>query len=139
MNYFPLNHIIKNESGWFCNVFEFDKINIGGLYINYDEFSEMPVHPFYDMNFRLYKKTKKVVISGTKEINESFCAFRLNYPMWKCLLCKKISNFNEHQCFCESYSKCWTPINGEITGVSFSDTLEFNYHFEHDLFSNIII
>lgn len=139
MNEIPLNHILKNNSGWYCNVFEFNRINAGGLYISYDDFLEMTVHSFKDINFRIYKKTKKVVVSGKQNIDKSFCAFTLSYPMWKCLLCKKISNFTEHQCFCESYSKCWTPINGEITGVAFSNEMDFNYHFEKDSFFNLII
>jgi len=55
------------------------------------------------------------------------------------LLCKKISNVGEANCYCLTYSKCWTPINAEVSGVCFSNTLEFKYHFDHDDLSNLIL
>jgi len=139
MNDIPLNHVFENDSGWFCNVFEFDKINVGGLFIGFDTFSEMNVKDCEGINFRIYKKSKKLVVSGLFSPLKTFCALNLSYPMWRCMLCKKISNFTENQCFCDSYSKCWTPLNGEIIGVLFNDKLEFSYHFEKDTFSNLIL
>lgn len=139
MEDFPLNKIIHSKYGWLCNVFEFDKINIGGLYIDYEQFTNMNVLPFNNCNFRFYRKTKKIIVSSGNKIDFEYCAISLNYSIWKCLLCKKICNSFESKCFCKTYSTCWTPIDGEIKGVDFNQDNNFLYHFDEDILSNLIL
>ena len=136
---FPLNKIIKSESGWTCNTFEFDKINAGGLYISYEDFENMEVLPFGDYAFRLYRKSKKVVISSAHFVEYEYCALKLEYSMWKCLLCKKLSPISAAECFCKEYSICWSPIGGKISGVIFSNNCQFYYHFNDNSLSNLIL
>ena len=135
---FPLNTIIKSESGWTVNVFEFDRINTGGLYISYEDFDAMQVEPFTEQTFRLYRKSKKIVISSDAFVDYEYCALSLQYFFWKCLLCKKLNKISDPNCFCQSYSTCWTPVNGIITGVVFSNDLNFEYHFVDNSLSNLI-
>jgi len=139
MSDFPLNQIIKSETSWICNVFEFDRINAGGLYLSFQDFEFMDVEPFTEQNFRLYRKTKKIVLSSGGQIDYNFCALRLRYDYWKCLLCQKLSKISESKCYCLTYSNCWSPIDGVITGASFSNELLFLYHFEENAFSNLIL
>lgn len=136
---FPLNKIIKSELSWTCNVFEVGVINAGGLYIDNDQFETMNVLPFEDYAFRFYRRTKKIVISSNKPTEYEFCAIDLNYTLWRCLLCKKISKRSEPKCFCKSYSICWTPIDGEISGILFDNDCSFNYHFNDNSLSNLIL
>jgi hypothetical protein len=139
MNELTLNKIKHIETGWICNVFEFDRINTGGLYISLDDFMEMKVKPFDDYIFRLYKKTKKIVINSVNPTDYEYCAIDVFYPLWKCMLCKKICKNTDSKCFCKSYSTCWTPINGEVTGLLFNNDGNFNYHLDKSFLTNLII
>jgi hypothetical protein len=136
---FPLNQIVKSNSGWSCNTFEFDKINIGGLYLSSESYDEMQVLPFTEYTYRFYKRTKKIVISSANFVDYNYCALDLQYQNWKCLLCKKLNKISNPICFCQTYSKCWTPIDGVISGVLFSNALDFSYHLSDDGLSNIIL
>lgn len=139
MTDFPLNHIIKSESGWTCKVFEFDKINTGGLFLSSENYDNIEVLPFTEYSYRYYKKTKKIVISSSKFIDFEYCALDLQYQNWKCLLCRKLNKISDPNCFCQTYSNCWTPIDGIISGVSFSSNLDFKYHLCDDGLNNIIL
>lgn len=132
-----LNQIQSGKDNWYCVVFDFAQVNAGGLYITYEQFLDMTVEPFGEYSFRTYKKSKKIVVSGLGTPPAQFCALDLKYQNWRCILCKKISNVNESKCFCETYSKCWTPMNGQINGLIFSNNLDFSYHFNPDSFSNL--
>jgi len=116
MNDFPLNTIIKSELGWTCNTFELDKINAGGLFLSSQAYEQITVLPFTDYSYRFYKRTKKIVISS-----------------------RKLNKISDPICFCKTYSNCWTPIDGIISGVSFSNNLDFSYHLNDDGLSNIIL
>jgi hypothetical protein len=136
---FPLNEIIKSESGWTCNVFNLDHINVSGLYLSSENYENTTVDPFVEYSFRYYQRTKKIVISSSKNIDFDYCALDFQYKYWKCLICRKLSRISEPDCFCQSYSKCWTPVDGIISGVLFSNKLDFPYHFSDCSLSNIII
>ena len=139
MKDFPLNKIVFSESGWTCNVFEFDVINEGGMYIEYDVFKEYTQQDFEDYTYRVYHKTKKIVFSSKKETEFQYCALNVSFQYWKCLLCKKLNKISDSKCFCLTYSTCWTPINGVLSGVYFSNDLDFKYHFYDNTLSNLII
>lgn len=139
MNNFPLNKIIHLNTGWICHVLQLDTINTGGLYLSYDHFSEMEVAPFNDCCFRLYRKSKKIMLSNSGNINFEYCALDLKYDLWECLLCKKICKNVDAHCFCSTYSTCWTPIKGEITGALYNNDGDFLYHFNDDVLSNLIL
>lgn len=132
-----LNQIEKNEDEWYCVVFDFNQINVGGLYVSFDQFSQIDLSSFDNYKFRVYRKSKKLIVSGTQVPREIFCALSFKYQMWRCMLCKKICKVNENECFCETYSKCWTPLNFQVDGLIFSDKLDFQYHFNPDSFSNL--
>jgi hypothetical protein len=132
-----LNQIETNDTNWYCVVFDFTQINAGGIYITYEQFLDMDVAAFKDCQFRIYKKTQKIVVSGVSLPSGNFCVLNFKYQMWRCMLCKKINNINESKCFCESYSKCWTPLNGQIEGLIFTDQPNFSYHFCQESFSNL--
>ena len=136
MENYPLNQIIVTESGWCCCVFEFDRINFGNVYMSSKDYSDINVHPIQDCHYRYYKKSKKIIISGSGDVNSCFCALDFNFEYWKCLICKKITRKNDHNCFCNSYSICWTPIKPEIVGLLFLNDLSFEYNSEDSL--NII-
>jgi hypothetical protein len=121
-----LNYISKNENSWFCNVFEFDKINTGGIFINNEDYENISVEPFSEFNYRYYKKSKKIVISANNFQEYKFCALDFAFDQWKCLICRKLCRRNQN-CFCKPYSNCWSPIDAKITGLLFSNVLEFNY------------
>ncbi len=139
MNDFPLNTIIKSELGWTCNTFELDKINAGGLFLSSQAYEQITVLPFTDYSYRFYKRTKKIVISSSVFVDYQFCALDFQYQNWKCLLCRKLNKISDPICFCQTYSNCWTPIDGIISGVSFSNSLDFSYHLNDDGLSNIIL
>jgi hypothetical protein len=132
-----LNYIESNSTGWYSLVFDFQQINVGGVYISLDQFSEAEFSEGQKYQFRVYKKTKKLVVSGNVSPEFEYCALGLKYQSWRCLLCKKISKINESKCFCLTYSKCWTPLNFQINGVIFANDLNFQYHFAEDSFSNL--
>jgi|APCry1669189369_1035219.scaffolds.fasta_scaffold00624_13 hypothetical protein len=134
-----LNVIEINDNYWSCVVFHFNEINVAGLYVTYDQFLEMEQDSFEPYNLRLYKKSQKAVVSGQNLPNASFCALNFNYSMWRCLICKKISKVIEAECFCAGESKCWTPLNCRVSGLIFSDQLDFQYHFKTDTLSNLMI
>ncbi len=136
---FPVNEIIKSDSGWTCNVFIFDQINASGLFVSSESYDNMTVDPFVDYCYRYYRRTKKIVISSSKVIDFNYCALDFQYKHWKCLICRKLSQISEPDCFCPSYSKCWTPVDGIISGVLFSNELDFPYHFSDNSLSNIIL
>jgi hypothetical protein len=139
MTDFPLNEIIKSDSGWTCHVFTLDQINAGGLYLSLENYDDINVDPFVDYSYRYYKRTKKIVISSSKPVNFNYCALDFQYKYWKCLVCRKLSEFSEADCFCKTYSNCWTPVDGIISGISFSNELDFPYHFIDNSLSNIIL
>lgn len=132
----PLNEIINHGSNWICTVFELDRINAGGLYISTEDFAEMDVAAM-DCHFRVYK-SKKIVVSGAGQPEKPFCVLDVQYDLWKCMCCKKISRNNEPECYCGSYNKCWTPIRGSIVGVRFIDSLDFDYRMHDNNILNII-
>jgi hypothetical protein len=139
MNNFSLNQVVRLESGWSCVVFDCNQINLGNVYINFEDFNNMPVATLENISFRVYSKSKKVVVSSVVPVEFDFCALDFNYSMWKCIHCKKINRVSDANCFCSTYSNCWTPINGSISSVIFSNKFEFKYHFEDNTLSNIII
>jgi hypothetical protein len=139
MTQFSLNRIVHSESGWTCNVFELDKINVGGLMITSEDYETIEVMPFSDYVYRFYKRSKKIVFSSKIPTEYNYCGLDVKYSMWKCVLCKKLSKANDPNCFCQTYSKCWTPINAIISGVIFSHNCEFEYHFSNNELSNLII
>lgn len=134
----PLNSIIKTEDGWCCNVFEFDKINTGNILVSWSDFDQSKIN-LEDLNFRIYYKTKKIIISSEGENLFNFCALKFSYSLWKCIFCGKISNILEKNCFCKIQSGCWTPINPGIIGVLYSELCNFNYHFDNNALDTIII
>jgi hypothetical protein len=136
---FPLNKIVHSQSGFTCLVFVLNVINVGGLVIDELQFKNINILKFNNCTFRYYRKSKKIVISSSCPTEFEYAAINLNYSMWQCLLCKKISPKTESKCFCESYSICWTPINGEISGVEFNNDGNFCYHFNDNSLSNLII
>ena len=136
---FPLNQVIKSENGWTCNVFQLNYINTGGLFISEEDYEHMQVDPFKDQNYRFYQKTKKIVLSGSGDLNYNYCALNLRYTYWKCLLCKKLNKISEPNCYCSTYSNCWSPVDGVIVGCLFANNLSFPYHFEDTTLSNLIL
>ena len=139
MNDFPLNKIIFSESGWTCNVFAFDIINAGGLYIDFNTFKEYEEQTFEDYVYRVYSRSKYIVFSSKKEIEFEYCALSISYKYWKCLLCKKLNKISDSKCFCLTYSTCWTPLDGVLSGLHFSNDIDFNYHFNDNTLSNLIL
>jgi hypothetical protein len=134
---YTLNQIIQHESSWTCNVFEFDRINIGGIFLKNEEYDEMPVGVFADLHYRYYKKSKKIVISGSGLAPARYCALTFEFTEYLCLICKKLCRRNQ-KCLCNSYSICWSPINAQIAGLQYSDEFEFSY-FEDEYDINIIL
>lgn len=137
MQQHSLNEIINYESNWSCAVFELDRINLGGLYISTEDFENMQVEPM-GCHFRIYSKSKRIVVSGSGVVEKPFCVLDLSYDRWKCMVCKKISSSSTRDCFCGSYNNCWTPIDGTIVGIKFIDSLEFDYRI-NDNTLNIIL
>jgi len=136
---FPLNKIIHSESGFTCVVLKLNVIGAGGLMIDEFQFENMNVLPFENQVFRYYRKSKKIAISSNHPAEFEFAAITLNYSIWKCLICKKICKKTEPKCFCQAYSICWTPIDGEISGVEFSNDGDFHYHFRDNSLANLIL
>lgn len=126
----PLNEVVKNDENWYCNVFEFDKLNIGNVCILWDEFDEEKIES-KNVFIRVYRKTKKIVVSGTGSVND-FCVLDFRYHKWKCFVCKKISDISMISCFCGE-SKCWSPIDPTIVGVVFLSNMQYSYHFDNAL------
>ena len=126
MNNDHLNEIIKTENGWFCNVFEFDRINIGGIFLDNKEYEQIEVEPIPNCHYRYYRKTRKIVISSVFYSENKFCALDFEFKQWKCLICRKLCR-RDQKCLCEPYSNCWSPMNVKIVGLIFSDVFEFNY------------
>lgn len=126
----PLNEVVKNDENWYCNVFEFDKLNIGNVCILWDEFDEKKIES-KNVFIRVYKKTKKIVVSGTGEVSD-FCVLDFRYYKWKCFICKKIGDISMVSCFCGE-PKCWSPIDPTIVGVIFLNNMQYNYHFNNAL------
>lgn len=139
MNNLSLNQLHKTEHAWSCVVFDCTQINVGNVYIDFEDFNHMSVLPIENISFRIYNKSKKVVVSSTNLLDFKYCALNFTYTMWKCYQCKKINRISDAKCFCETYSNCWTPINGSISGVIFSNEYEFKYHFEDNALSNLIL
>ena len=129
-----LNQIIELDESWSCNVFEFDKINLGNILIQWNNIDDIRFESD-KVEFRRYNKTKKIIAYG-KNATSNYCAIDFYYFMWKCIHCKKICNISE-RCYCGDISKCWTPINPVAKGVVFLDTCNYNYHFD-DYTKNII-
>lgn len=136
---FPLNKIVHSESGFTCVVLRLNVVGVAGLMIDEFQFEDMNVLPFKDYTFRYYRKSKKIAISSNSQIEFEYAAITLNYSMWKCLICKKICKKTECKCFCEPYSTCWTPIDGEISGVEFNNDGNFSYHFSDNSLANLIL
>jgi hypothetical protein len=136
---FPLNKIIQNGNGYTCIVFQLDIINVGGLFISSEQFDDITVHAFDNCSFRYYRRSRKIVISSSGQTEYEYAAINLSYTYWKCLICKKVNKRSEPSCFCNTYSICWTPIDGEITGILFQNNDEFKYHFDDNSLSNLII
>lgn len=136
---FPLNKIIKTEAGFTCVALQLNVLNTGGLYLSEDDFEKISIEQFQDYVIRYYKLSKKLVVSSNKLIEENYCSLDFAYENWRCLICRKLCKKSEPNCFCNTYSKCWSPIDGKITGVLFSNECQFNYHFDNDGLSNLIL
>lgn len=132
------NKIVHSSSGFMCVALVIGAINIGGLVIDESQFQEMHVNPIENYAFRYYRNSKKIVISSNSPIEFEYAAVKMNYSMWKCLICKRISKYTESDCFCNSYSLAWTPINAEITGIEFNNDGDFRYHFQDNFLTNLI-
>lgn len=132
----PLNEIINFESNWVCTLFGLDCINAGNLYISSEDYLDIDVRPF-SCSYRLYQKSKKIVISGAGNMPEKFAVLTLSFDLWKCMVCKKISPKTDPTCFCGSYSSCWTPINGVVTGYTCVDSLDSLCYFDNNNVINI--
>lgn len=135
---YPLNKIITLDSSWFSIVFEFDRINNGGVFIPNEEYSSLSIASSEDYFFRYYKNDKQLVVSSNTNVSESYCALKMSYQNWVCLGCKKLCKFSDSKCFCKTYSIAWKPINPSITGIEFSNDLDFNYHFNQESSLNIV-
>lgn len=134
-----LNVINKQTTNWDCCVFDFSRINAGKIFIDYADFIDINVHPFTQCVFRIYRNTQKIVVSGDNIPDASFCGLDFVYSKWKCLICKKVSDVHCNQCFCQTYSSCWTPIKSEVRGLIFNDDNSFPYHFNREPLSTIVI
>ncbi len=132
------NEIMQNSSGWTCVIFELDKINPGGLLINYDNFIKMEINLPAEIHLRFYRTTKKIILSAKSTATSTYAFPKFFYSQWKCEICKKISAKSESKCFCGTKSSCWTPVNPELTGVYFLDDFNYAFHFNENLTLNII-
>ena len=88
---------------------------------------------------RYYKWSKKIVVSSNQLTDYNYSAIDFGYENWKCLICRKLCKKSEPNCFCKTYSKCWSPIDGKIKGILLSNECEFDYHFNNDELSNLIL
>lgn len=130
MNPHNLNEVEIHGETWQSVAFAFDRINTGGIYIDSKDF-DGNLEKIGGYTCRVYRNPKRIVVSG-KGCPSKYCAIDWSYAYWKCMVCKKLGKIGDKQCFCGSYSTCWTPIKPQIRSLVFSDTCDFRHHFAED-------
>lgn len=137
MEQFPLNYVVQNDSGWCGNVLSFDRINTGGLYLEFDE--KLKSFQMNDYHFRVYKHSRILMVSSGLETLCKYVAPKLEYDQWLCRLCRKVGRLDEAKCYCNDFSSCWTPLDYKIVGVYLNDDMNFAYHFTNKQKLNILL
>ena len=130
MNDSPLNVIKKTSDNWHCIVFDFNQINAGGVYLDFEDYDAININSLDGIKYRLYSKKKQIVISGSSIPSENFCALNFRYKKWRCRICKRILRIDVSKCLCTNRSTCWTPMDVEISGIILQSTSDFLYHFQ---------
>jgi hypothetical protein len=135
-----LGEIYESQYCWYSNIFEVNRLNIGNVLISDDEIESLNIpQQIGNFKFRYYYMTKKIVVSNAIDaVDGIFCCLDFNYKYWKCVCCKKMSLITDPKCFCDSYSKCWYPINATISGVIILDQPHYDYHFNGGILQNML-